>query len=95
MQAFSLETLEIDIPVEDENFNIVEREYSTEKFVFQNKRLEVAFYNLSMKHQRILEMIYVSEMAPGEAAAELDCRPQQIYDAHYQAIKKLRAALLK
>jgi len=72
-----------------------EREYNTAAFEFTNEKLETAYYNLPIKRQRVLVMIYVLEMGSNEIAAVFNCTTQHIYNMHSLAIKQLRAELTK
>lgn len=64
-------------------------------FDFEEERLAEAFANLPIKRQQILTMLFVEERKPEEIARILNCSPQHVYDQRYQALKKLRKALMK
>ena len=52
-----------------------------------------AFAELTQTHQRILELLYVEEKTPQEAAAILGCKVDNIYNQQYRAfriIKRIR-----
>lgn len=63
------------------------------KFEFESEWLMTAFAELTHAHQRILELLYVEEKTPQEAAAILGCKVDNIYNQQYRAfkiIKKIR-----
>ena len=63
------------------------------KFEFEAEWLVKAFAELTQTHRRILELLYVEEKTPQEAAAILGCKVDNIYNQQYRAfriIKKIR-----
>ena len=63
------------------------------KFEFEAEWLMKAFAELTQTHQRILELLYVEEKTPQEAAAILGCKVDNIYNQQYRAfriIKRIR-----
>jgi len=68
---------------------------SQSAFDFEEERLAEAFANLPIKRQQILTMLFVEERKPEEIAQLLNCSAQHVYDQRYQALKKLRQALMK
>ena len=63
------------------------------KFEFEAEWLVKAFAELTQTHQRILELLYVEEKTPQEAAAILGCKIDNIYNQQYRAfriIKRIR-----
>lgn len=62
-------------------------------FEFEEERLAAAFRNLPIKHQQILEMLFIEQMKPEEIARELNCTVQHVYNRRSSALKALRLAL--
>ncbi len=63
------------------------------KFEFEAEWLMEAFDELSKTHKRLLELLYVEEKTPQEAAKELGCSVENIYNQRSKAfkiIKKIR-----
>jgi len=86
-----------DVP--EEAFGIEEVEFSytfTEGeggFEFEAEWLMKAFAELSKTHKRLLELLYVEEKTPQEAATILGCTVENIYNQRCKAfkiIKKIR-----
>lgn len=64
-------------------------------FDFEESKLAEAFYNLPIKRQKILEMLFVENKEPEEIANELNCTVQHIYNQRSLSLKKLRLQLQK
>lgn len=64
-------------------------------FDFEESKLAEAFYNLPIKRQKILEMLFVENKEPKEIANELNCTVQHIYNQRSLSLKKLRLQLQK
>ena len=63
------------------------------KFEFEAEWLMKAFEELSKTHKRLLELLYVEEKTPHEAAAILGCTVENVYNQRIKAfkiIKKIR-----
>ena len=63
------------------------------KFEFEVEWLMKAFEELSKTHKRLLELLYVEEKTPHEAAAILGCTVENVYNQRIKAfkiIKKIR-----
>lgn len=66
-----------------------------DSFDFEEQRLAEAFRELPLMRRRILEMLFVEELAPSEIAAKLHCSVQHVYNQRSLAIKRLRERLIK
>lgn len=97
-QKRQLETVPIE-EVSEEALSITENfisdRNSESSFDFEEERLADAFSKLPIKRQEILTMLFVEERKPEEIARLLNCSAQHVYDQRYQALKKLRKALLE
>ena len=63
------------------------------KFAFEADWLMQAFSELSKTHKRLLELLYVEEKTPQEAAKILGCTVENIYNQRskaFKVIKKIR-----
>ena len=63
------------------------------KFEFEADWLMQAFSELSKTHKRLLELLYVEEKTPQEAAKILGCTVENIYNQRskaFKVIKKIR-----
>ena len=63
------------------------------KFDFEAECLMQAFSELSKTHKRLLELLYVEEKTPQEAAKILGCTVENIYNQRskaFKVIKKIR-----
>ena len=63
------------------------------KFNFEAEWLIQGFEELSKTHKRLLELLYIEEKTPQEAANELGCSVENIYNQRSKAfkiIKKIR-----
>ena len=63
------------------------------KFEFEAEWLMKAFAELSKNHKRLLELLYVEEKTPQEAAKILGCSVENIYNQRckaFKVIKKIR-----
>lgn len=97
-QKRRLETVSIDEIPEDMlavSGSEMYKQSSRSAFDFEEERLAEAFANLPIKRQQILTLLFVEERKPEEIARILNCSPQHVYDQRYQALKKLRNALMK
>lgn len=79
-------------PHAPDSFAVFER-CRKDSFEFEEERLAAAFYDLPIKRQRILEMLFIEQMKPEEIARELDCSVQHVYNRRSSALKALRLAL--
>lgn len=64
-------------------------------FDFENDKLRAAFMRLSLSKRNILEMLFVRRLEANEAARELGCTIQHVYNLRSNALKELRAELSK
>ena len=60
------------------------------RFQFEAEWLMKAFAELGQTHQRLLELLYVEEKTPQEAAAILGCTVDNIYNQRYKAFKIIK-----
>ena len=65
----------------------------TQSFLFEEQRLALAFSELPIKKQRILEMLFIEERKPAEIAKELNCSEAYVYNQKHRALQKLRSAM--
>jgi len=86
-----------DVPEDAFRFDEIEISYTitegTGGFEFESEWLMKAFGELSKTHKRLLELLYVEEKTPQEAAEELGCTIENIYNQRSRAfkiIKKIR-----
>ena len=64
-------------------------------FDFENDKLRAAFMRLSLSKRNILEMLFVQGLEANEAARELGCTIQHVYNLRSKALKELREELSK
>lgn len=64
-------------------------------FDFENDKLRAAFMRLSLSKRNILEMLFVQGLEANEAARELGCTIQHVYNLRSKALKELRKELSK
>lgn len=62
-------------------------------FEFDNLTLSAVFKKLAPQRRRLLELLFVHNMTPEEAAEELHCSVQHIYNLRSLAIKELKNKL--
>ena len=60
------------------------------KFEFEAEWLMKAFAELSKTHKRLLELLYVEEKTPQEAAKKLGCTVENIYNQRSKAFKIIK-----
>lgn len=60
------------------------------KFEFEAEWLMKAFAELSKTHKRLLELLYVEEKSPQEAAKILGCTVENIYNQRSKAFKIIK-----
>lgn len=65
----------------------------TSDFNFEEDRLSDAFMSLPSVRQRILTLLFVENLSPGEIAARLGCSVGHVYNQKSIALKKLRELL--
>lgn len=88
------------VPLEEADVAIVDTALlsagvTPDSFDFEEQRLAEAFRELPLMRRRILEMLFVEELAPSEIAAKLHCSVQHVYNQRSLAIKRLRERLIK
>ena len=83
-----------DVPEDALRSDDVEITYSVTvgegKFEFEAEWLMRAFEELTQTHKRILELLYVEEKTPQEAAAILGCKVDNIYNQQYRHLGLLK-----
>lgn len=91
-----------EVSIEDEEFtdkllyephNLNENEIGG--FSFENQALAMAMNKLSVKRRRVLELLFIHNFTPDEAASELQCSVQHIYNMRSLALNDLRNILEK
>lgn len=68
---------------------------TSNSFDFENDKLRAAFVRLSLSKRSILEMLFVRGLEANEAAREMGCTIQHVYNLRSKALKELRAEMSK
>lgn len=64
-----------------------------DEFEFEEDKLQYAFSQLPLMKRRILMLLFVEQMDPGEVASQLHCSVQNVYNQKSLALKTLRKML--
>ena len=91
-----------EVSIEDEEFAeklYYEPHKQTENeidgFSFENQMLIMAMKKLSVKRRKVLELLFIHNFTPDEAASEMQCSIQHIYNMRSLALNDLRGMLEK
>lgn len=69
------------------------RGHSADSFQFEEEELTQALNHLPLMRRRVLELLFIKEMAPVEIADAFHCSVQHIYNQKSAALKQLKTAL--
>lgn len=77
---------------EDEHL-VIHKHHNT--FDFEDENLSKAFKRLNPLRQQLLRMLFIENLKAGEAAVELKCSIQYVYNERFLALKELKKYLKK
>lgn len=64
------------------------------EFEFEEERLAMAFFSLSLKRQQVLTMLFVQDMTPTEISRKLHCSVDYVYMLRKRGLEALKRMLI-